>query len=89
MSKSSSEFFASTPEARSVEENWNMFKTSSTSGMSQFIPQKSSRPKFKLPWIDNKIKREVRKKDLLHKKLSVLKPTYTGMVLAVCEEQEI
>ena len=35
--------------------------------MSQFIPQKLSRPKFKLPWIDINIKREIRKKDRLHK----------------------
>ena len=45
-----------------------MFKSSLTSGMSQFIPQKSSRPKFKLPWIDNKTKRETRKKDRPHQK---------------------
>ena len=67
MSDSSSAFFASKPEERSIEENWNMFKTSLTAGMCQFIPQKSSRPKFKLPWIDT-IKREMRKKDRLHKK---------------------
>ena len=36
----------------SVEENWDMFKTSLIAGMCQFIPQKSSRSKFKLPWID-------------------------------------
>ena len=45
-----------------------MFKTSLIVGMCQFIPQKSSRPKFKLPWIDINLKREMRKKDRLHKK---------------------
>ena len=34
MSDSSSTFFASKPEERSVEENWDMFKTSLTAGMS-------------------------------------------------------
>ena len=36
--------------------------------MFQSIPQKSSRPKFKLPWIDNRIKREMRRRDRLHTK---------------------
>ena len=68
MSDSSYAFFASKPEEKSIEENWNMFKISLLTGMSQFIPQKLSRPKFKLPWIDINIKREMRKKDRLHKK---------------------
>lgn len=68
MSESSSTFFASKPEERSVDVNWNMFKTSLSTGMFQFIPQKSSRPKYKLPWINVNIKREMRKKDRLHKR---------------------
>jgi len=68
LSDSSSAFFASKPEERSFEENWNMFKTSLTAGMCQFIPQKLSRSKFKLPWIDISLKREMHKKDRLHKK---------------------
>ena len=68
MSDLSSAFFASKPEEKSIEENWNMFKISLLTGMSQFIPQKLSRPKFKLPWIDINIKREMRKKDRLRKK---------------------
>ena len=68
MPDSSSAFFASKPEEKSIEENWNMFKISLLTGMSQFIPQKLSRPKFKLPWIDINIKREMRKKDRLRKK---------------------
>lgn len=38
--------------------------------MTQFIPQKSSQPRFKLPWINTKIKREMRKKDRMHKNAS-------------------
>ena len=68
ISKSSSEFFASNPWGNSVEQNWNSFKHAVTSGISKFIPQKSSKPKFNLPWINSKIKREMRKKDRLHKR---------------------
>ena len=68
ISKSSSEFFASNPCGNSVEQNWNSFKHAVTTGISQFIPQKSSKPKFSLPWITPKIKREMRKKDRLHRR---------------------
>ena len=65
ISKSPSEFFASNPCGNSVEQNWNSFKHAVTTGISQFIPQKSSKPKFSLPWITPKIKREMRKKNRL------------------------
>ena len=68
ITKSSYEFFASNPWENSVEQNWNTFKHAVTAGISQFIPQKSSKPKFNLPWINPQIKREMRKKDRLHKK---------------------
>ena len=42
ISKSSSECFASNLWGNSVEQNWNSFKHAVTSGISQFIPQKSS-----------------------------------------------
>ena len=66
--KSSSEVFASNPWGNSVEQNWNSFKHAVTTGISQFIPQKSSKPKFNVLWINPKIKREMRKKDRLHKR---------------------
>ena len=68
ISKSSSEFFASNPCGNSVEQNWNSFKYAVTTGISQFIPQKSSKPKFSLLWITPKIKREMHKKDRLHRR---------------------
>ena len=61
-------FFASNPCGNSVEQNWNSFKHAVTTGISQFIPQKSSKPKFSSPWITPKIKREMRKKDRLHRR---------------------
>ena len=51
-----------------MEQNWNSFKHAVTTRISQFIPQKSSKPKFSLPWITPKIKREMRKKDRLHRR---------------------
>ena len=51
-----------------MEQNWNSFKHAVTSRISKFILQKSSKPKFNLPWINSKIKREMRKKDSLHKR---------------------
>ena len=68
ISKSPSEFFASNPCGNSVEQNWNSFKHAVTTGISQFIPQKSSKPKLSLPWITPKIKHEMRKKDRRHRR---------------------
>ena len=56
------------PCGNSVEQNWNSFKQAVTTGISQFIPQKSSKLKFSLPWITPKIKREMHKKDRLHRR---------------------
>ena len=52
----------------SVEHNWNAFKNAVMRGISQYVPQKLSMPKYKLPWITTDIGREIRKKDRLHKK---------------------
>ena len=68
ISKSSSEFSESNAEANSVDQNWNSFKHSEISGISKFIPQKPPKPRNKLPWISHEIKRQIRKKDRLHKK---------------------
>ena len=73
IAKSSSRMFASNPCENSVEQNWNAFKYAVTTGISQFIPQKSSNPKNKLPWINPEIKREMRKKDRLYKKATYSK----------------
>jgi len=77
MSESSSTFFASKPEERSVEENWNMFKTSLTTGMVQFIPHKTSRLKYKLPWINVNIKRDIK---LCVKKINCIKEPFSPKI---------
>ena len=53
--------------SRTVEENWKDFKLSLTKAMEKFIPTKMSKNKSNLPWITHKIKKEMRKKDKLHK----------------------
>ena len=68
MLHSSEEFFASNPENFSVEENWSTFKSTLAKAINDYIPQRSSCSKYKLPWINPGIKRHMRKKDRLHKK---------------------
>ena len=68
MSDSAENFFASAPQNFSIEDNWTLFKTTLTKSMVNFIPQRRSFMKYKLPWITSAIKRQMRKKDRLHKK---------------------
>ncbi|XP_068723904.1 uncharacterized protein [Montipora capricornis] len=65
MSGCAETFFASAPQNFAVEDNWSLFKTTLTQAMLNYIPQRRS---SKLPWITPEIKRQMRKKDRLHKK---------------------
>ena len=77
MSGSAENFFASAPQNFAVEDNWFLFKTTLTQAMLNYIPQRRSSMKYKLPWITSEIKRQMRKKDRLHKKaLRYQKPDY-------------
>lgn len=58
IAKSSAEFFASNPLKNSVEQNWNALKNAIIQGISLFVPQKMSKPKYKLPWVTPNIKRD-------------------------------
>lgn len=74
MLHSSGEFLASNPENSSVEENWSLFKIHLGQGQESL---RSSCNKYKLPWINPWIKRQMimRKKDCLHQNaLRTLKP---------------
>ena len=68
MSDSTKHFFASAPQNFAVEDNWSHFKITLTKAMAYYIPQRRSSMKYKLPWITPEIKRQMRKKDRLHKK---------------------
>jgi len=68
IAKSSSEFFASDPRENSVQHNCDAFKNAVIDGISQYVPHKSSKPKYKLPWITPTIEREMRRKVRFHRK---------------------
>ena len=68
MSNSAENFLTSAPQNFAVEDNWSLFKTTLTKAMVNYIPQRCSSMKYKLPWITPEIKRQIRKKDRLHKK---------------------
>ena len=63
MSDSTENFLASAPQNFAVEDNWSRFKTTLKKAMANFIPQRRSSMKYKLPWITFEIKRQMRKKD--------------------------
>ena len=69
MSDSAENFLASAPHNFTVEDNWSLFKTTLTKAMVNCIPQRRSSIKYKLPWITPELKRQMRKKDRLHKKV--------------------
>ena len=60
------EFFNSNPDARSVNDNWVIFKTSLATAVDTVIPWKMTKAKFSLPWVTKAIKRQIRKRDKLH-----------------------
>ena len=68
LSDSAENFLPSAPQTFAVEDNWSLFKTTLTKAMVNYIPQRCSSMKYKLPWITPEIKRQMRKKDRLHKK---------------------
>ena len=39
------------------EDNWSLFKTTLTKAMVNYIPQRCSSMKYKLPWVTPEIKR--------------------------------
>ena len=70
MLHSSEEFFASNRENYSIEENWSLFKCTLAKAINEYIPQRSSCSKYKLPWVNPRIKHHMRRKDRSHKKSS-------------------
>ncbi len=68
LTKITVEFFSSNPAARSVNENWTLFRSKVLEAMDKFIPSKMSRSRRNLPWITKTIKRLMRKRDRLFSK---------------------
>ena len=78
MSDSAENFLASAPQNFAVEDNWSLFKTTLTKAMVNYIPQRCSSMKYKLPWITPEIKRQMRRKIVCIRKLSATSIQTTG-----------
>ena len=60
-----------------ADSKWNLFKTALNNLTDKFIPTKLCRPKDGHPWINNFIKRLMRKRDKLYSKLKSNRPNNT------------
>ena len=61
-SKFSETFLSEDPYSRTVDDNWNLFKTSLKQSMDTHIPQKKITSRWNLSWITTNIKRLCRRK---------------------------
>ena len=61
-------FAQSDPSSRTVDENWNDFKTTLMSSVNKHIPRKTLSTRKDVPWMTPEIKRKIRKKQRLYNK---------------------
>ncbi|XP_072039781.1 uncharacterized protein [Amphiura filiformis] len=66
LEQNSTEFFQSKPDTRTVNENWNMFKTFLLEAMEKSVPHHMSKGKPSHPWINHHIIKHMRKRDKLY-----------------------
>ena len=59
-------FLSSDHSHLSVNDMWVSFKSEVLAAIERFIPSKMTKAKYSLPWIDNSIKRLIRKRDKLY-----------------------
>ena len=59
-------FLSSDHSHLSVNDMWVSFKSEVLAAIERFIPSKMTKTKYSLPWIDNSIKRLIRKRDKLY-----------------------
>ena len=59
-------FLSSDHSHLSVNDVWVSFKSEVLAAIERFIPSKMTKTKYSLPWIDNSIKRLIRKRDKLY-----------------------
>ena len=62
----SNTFLSSDPYSRTVEENWQLFKTCLQDSVSKNVPQKTIRNQNSLPWINHDIKCSMKKRKRLY-----------------------
>ena len=59
-------FFSSDLTHISINDIWVSFKSDLTTAMERFIPMKMTKTKHNVPWIDNKIKHLIRRRDQMY-----------------------
>lgn len=64
--KFTTEYMSSTPNSRSVDENWLKIKGKIIELMNQHIPSKMTSTRYHLPWLTTNTKRAIRKKQRLY-----------------------
>lgn len=63
-----------------MNEAWIIFKSGLQKGMTEFVPQKLTSKKDDLPWITNKIRRIIKRRDRLNKKCRELRSRNHGLI---------
>ena len=56
LEKFSDTFLSEDPNSRSVDDNWNLFKSTLKQSMDRHIPQKKINSRWNLPWVTSDIK---------------------------------
>ena len=59
------QFVSTSPDSRSVEENWLFLKERTKSALDMFVPSKMTKQKPNLPWITSPLKRQLCKRERL------------------------
>ena len=58
-------FMSSNSHSRTVQDNWNLFKSSLLDSVSKHVPQKSIKSRHDLPWLNHEIKKHASQKTTL------------------------
>ncbi|KAK2568354.1 RNA-directed DNA polymerase from mobile element jockey [Acropora cervicornis] len=56
------------PSSRTIDDNWNDFKTTLMSSLNKHIPRKTLSTRKDIPWMSPETKRKIRKKQMLYNK---------------------
>jgi hypothetical protein len=63
------QFLDSLPDSRSVEENWNHFKSHLNKIIEKHVPSKFTSSRYSLPWLDSSLRRLIKRKNRLYRKI--------------------
>ena len=59
-------FMSNNLRSRTVQDNWNLFKSSLLDSVSKHVPQKSIKSRCDLPWLNHEIKKSMRHRKRLY-----------------------